>query len=89
MYETTRESAEEIVLTLKFPSKSVVVPWVVPWKMMLANGIGSPECASVTLPFTTVCAIVLAGTKKNKMRAKNVFRRKNLPLMVCTEVILL
>jgi hypothetical protein len=41
----------------------VVVPMLVPLKTMLTNGIGSPEVASVTLPFTVV---TWAGKMKDK-----------------------
>ena len=38
----------------KFPSKSVIVPWVVPFISTFAPTMGSP-CVSCTTPLTVIC----------------------------------
>lgn len=60
----------------KLPSKSVVTPVVVPLNITLANGTGSPEPASVTLPVTLVSCAMAA----NVVSMKNATNNPNLDL---------
>jgi hypothetical protein len=43
--------------------------------MILAKGMGSPECASVTFPLTTVWAIAAKDNMKRKKSVIKGFRR--------------
>ena len=53
----------------RFPSKSDVTPLVVPFSTTLAPGRGASIPASITVPETVVCAIVVVIKAKNVHRA--------------------
>ena len=55
-----------MTLIVKFPSKSEVVPFVVPLTMTFAPGNGLPVLASVTVPVTVPCAKAKTGNIKIK-----------------------
>ena len=57
------------VFRLKLPSKSVAVPILVPWIIMLAPGIASPVSASTTVPEIDVCAKTTFAASKSKAKS--------------------
>ena len=77
MSEADRTFASgERVSRLKWPSRSVETPIVVPSKYTLAKGMGSPVSASRTLPLTRVlCATALMPARTRANMRANLFNR--------------
>ncbi len=67
------------VCSVKFPSKSVMAPLVVPVSTTLAPAKGSLESESITVPVTVVCAKAAKPPNK-KTRNRNFLMNLDLGL---------
>jgi len=70
-YEIIISPESDFVFNVKFPSKSDVVPLVVPFSITLAPGSGEFNSESITIPVTVLCEKVIVVNNNTTAVNKN------------------